>query len=449
MGSGGTKTQQISKRGPEPQELTNLRNTLYNKILPGLESYSADDWNNARNIANNAINQQSQLLSQLPGQITSGNNIANEIANIARTGNIPSGVQDRLNASVNSNLQSSLGSTLSSLGNRGVLNSSITSQGINNLSQAAADAYNRNYLTAYNSAIGGLGSALQGQQSSTSALLSGINALGNIPSQAYENAGAALTPAFNLWNRWQSSYDNREDFDTIVTPRSSGCITGETTVRLSDGQEIPVSELDEGDEIQAWDFEEGCLVSVPLTAFFKRAKNDGVEVIRVDFEDGSSVGVIYEHLFFDMTDGKFIAVNSNSQDFIGHDFAKVTPEGEIVPVKVKNIYASGKAEKMYAPQSCGHLNFLAEGFITGNDGQLGLCNRYKYDIEKMRYDKAAKKSDLEKYGLLEYDELKGILSHEFFDANHCEEFSVSIGKGLLTLEELRSYLATYAPCFLE
>ncbi len=184
--------------------------------MPGLESYSGEDWNTARNIANNALSQQSNLISQVPTALTRGNEIANEMGSIARTGNIPSGVMDKLNASVNSGLQSSMGSMLNSLANRGVLNSSVTSQGVNNLTQAAADAYNRNYLNAYNAVLGGLGSAMQGQQSNTGALLSGINALGNIPSQAYEGVGAQLMPAFNLWRAWQNSYDNREDYDTIV-----------------------------------------------------------------------------------------------------------------------------------------------------------------------------------------------------------------------------------------
>ena len=105
---------------------------------------------------------------------------------------------------------------LNNLASRGVVNSSITGQAVNNLSQQAADAYNKNYLSAYNSTINGLGTAMQGQQANTSALMQGIAGLGAIPSQAYEAAGAGLTPAFNLWKAWQNSYDNREDYDTVV-----------------------------------------------------------------------------------------------------------------------------------------------------------------------------------------------------------------------------------------
>lgn len=215
MGSGGSTTQ-IRNRDPESPELVNLRSNLYNAVMPGLQSFSPSNWDNARNTANNAIQMQTQLISQLPGTLSNGTGIADEIAAIARTGSIPSGVTDNLNASVNQNLKSGMGTMLNSLSSRGVLNSSITGQGINSLSKQAADAYNRNYLNAYNATINGLGTALQGQQANTSALLSATNALGKIPSQAYEATGASLTPAFNLWKAMQSSYDSRQDYDTVV-----------------------------------------------------------------------------------------------------------------------------------------------------------------------------------------------------------------------------------------
>ena len=216
MGSGGSSATQYRKRDPEPAYLTNIRSKLYDKVMPGLETFDANDWNTARQTANNALAQQSQLLSQIPSTLNQNNSIASEIASIARTGNIPSTLTNNMNASVNNALQSGMGTMLNSLANRGVVNSSITGQAMNNLSQQAADAYNKNYLSAYNAVLGGLGSAMQAQQNNSGTLLSAVNALGNIPSQAYGAAGAAITPAFNLWKAMQSSYDNREDYDTVV-----------------------------------------------------------------------------------------------------------------------------------------------------------------------------------------------------------------------------------------
>ena len=89
MGSGGSTTQ-YRTREPEPQELKNLRMGLYNTVMPGLQSFSADNWKKAQDTANNALDMQKNLMSQLPGALNKSNGIADEIAQIARTGNIPS-----------------------------------------------------------------------------------------------------------------------------------------------------------------------------------------------------------------------------------------------------------------------------------------------------------------------------------------------------------------------
>ena len=213
---GGGSTQTVRKRDPEPQELINLRTGLYNKLYPGLESFNTNSWQQAQDTANQAIEQRNNLLPQITNSLNQNSSIINKIINTTESGNIPSGLTNSLNASVNKELQGSMGNMLNGLAGRGVLNSSITGQGISRLGQQAADAFNKNYLTAYNSVLNGYNSALQGSQGNTQQLLSGISALGQMPSTAYENAYAQVMPAFNLWKAWQNSYDGREDYDTIV-----------------------------------------------------------------------------------------------------------------------------------------------------------------------------------------------------------------------------------------
>ena len=195
--SSKTETQQIPVRNPEPTQLTNLRLGLYNKVYPLLQNFDASVLDTARDTANNAIAQQNSLLSQLPSNLEASTNLTNEMMNVARTGNIPSALTDSMNASVSKGLQSSMGSLLNSLANRGVLNSSVTTAGTNQLSQAAADAYNKNYQTAYQSVLSGMGQGVQAAQNNTNSLLAGIQAAGEIPSQAYEGVYAGLTPAYN------------------------------------------------------------------------------------------------------------------------------------------------------------------------------------------------------------------------------------------------------------
>ena len=443
-------TQTVRKRDPEPQELTNLRLGIYNKLYPGLNSFDyTNATNQAQNITNKAFQQADSLLSQLPDTFNQSDSLLNQMTGFVTTGRIPTAMAENMNASVNNALKSSMGDMLNNLAARGVLNSSVTTSAINNLGNNAANAYSQNYLNAYNSVLSGYGSALQGSQNNTSSLLSGLNLIGQIPTQAYTAAYAPLAPVTSFWKDWQSSYDNREDYDTVVTPKSSKCITGDTLVTLSNGQTIPVSELQNDNEIAVWDFNNGCVACAPLMAFVKQTLNDAIDIIRVQFEDGSNVGVIIEHLFFDMTLGKFVAINSDSQEFIGHEFAKVNDDGNVIPVKVTEIFIDGKTTEAYGPQAEGYWNYLAGGVISGNDGQLGICNRFDFDVEKMRYVPDKKEADLLKYGTLDYDALKEIMSEEFFNRNHLEELSVAIGKGLITLEYLQEYAGKFTDFYFD
>ena len=143
--AGGGSYVQIPNKPNEPQGLTDLRKALGTNIMAGLKIFDPNSWKTAQNLAKQAQEAQGSLLGQLGGDnglITQNRNLVSELANIARTGNIPSGVVDRINTKVNRDLQSSMGTMLNNLGKRGVLNSSITSSGINQLSQNAAEAFN-------------------------------------------------------------------------------------------------------------------------------------------------------------------------------------------------------------------------------------------------------------------------------------------------------------------
>ena len=89
-------------------------------------------------------------------------------------------------------------------------------------------------------------------------------------------------------------------------------------------------------------------------------------------------------------------------------------------MKVTAIHKDGKAADTFGPQTSGYLNFLAGGFISGNDGQLGICNMF--DFDSLKFDAQKRRTDLEKLGRLSYEGWNGIVSKEFFMNNHFDEF---------------------------
>ena len=217
FGGGGSSSQRVQKRDPQPEQLNTLALGLYDKIYPSLETFNADSIKNAQKLSDNAIQQQTNLLSQVPSSMNRSNDIINKMLRVNETGEIPMGLANNMNSIVNKELQGSMGNMLNNLSGRGVLNSSITSQGVSRLGEQAADAYNKNYLTAFNAVMNGYGSALQGTQNNTSQLINAMNAVGSIPSTAYDNAYAGLMPAFNFWKTWQGLENSKpEMYDTVV-----------------------------------------------------------------------------------------------------------------------------------------------------------------------------------------------------------------------------------------
>ena len=448
-GGGGYDITQIPKRKEEPRELTNLRNNVLGHINTSLEAFDSNTWNKARDITNNSLNQQNSLMARIPGHLDQNNTILNNMLNIANTGELPAAITDKLTSGVTKQLQGSMGSLLNNMASRGAVNSSITGQGISRLGQQAAEAFNNNYLNAFNSVLAGQAQALNGSQNNLSSTLSALGKVSGMGANAYADAAAGLMPAYNMWKDFQKSYDSREDYDTIATQESSSCITGDTLVTLRDGSLVPVSELHDYDCICAWDFDYGNVISAPLTAFFKRVHHKPVDVIRLIFEDGSDVGVILEHLFFDFNERKFVAVNAQADYLIGHHFARVDSEGNVKPVKLVEIIRDEKATESFAPQCKGHLNFLANGFISGNDGQLPFCNMFEFNHHDMTFNQKLKQADIRLHGFLDYSELQDFVSEQFFFDNNLSIFNVAIDKGLTSLDYIKSYLSKFNHCFLK
>lgn len=256
---GGSKTRTVRKRDPNPwlEHIQAQLNNVFSTTVPNA-SQIYNDMQDARAWADAAkkrqwglmnaqqglvdsqkalLGQTTGFLNQLPGQMKNNQSLLNEMMGVVRSGNIPSGVMDRMNAAVNKGLQTSMGSMLNNLAGRGVVNSTITSKGISDLSSAAADALNRNYLNAYNSVLGGYGQGLQHSQSTLSNMLSAVgaanSALGNVnsgigtltgaigtygqlPGQYYQNAFAPVMPAYNFWKDLGQMYYGHEDYDTVV-----------------------------------------------------------------------------------------------------------------------------------------------------------------------------------------------------------------------------------------
>lgn len=175
-------------------------------------------------------------------------------------GVLPQAYQDNMEASIKNGVTNSMGNLMQDYGSRGVLNSSITSKGIQGINDSAAqamsDAYTKNISTL---------SGLYGQMNDTAS--SGITS----GAAAQE---AALAPATNLWNMSTglnstttgalSALSGKGTTTSTATGSSSGlfgglltglagnsglfCFTEETNVKTPDGDR-EIKRINVGDKV--------------------------------------------------------------------------------------------------------------------------------------------------------------------------------------------------------
>ena len=235
------------------------------------------------------------------------------------------------------------------------------------------------------------------------------------------------------------------EYDPSEDP-SGCCLTPDTPITLADGSTKRVDELADDDELFVWDFDAGALSHAPIT-FFHRVQEEA-QVLRVTFSDGTSVGVVDEHVFFDLTDRSFVAVNSVEQEaeLAGHEFAKLAGCG-IEGVELISIRPDGTTDSYYSPVSERHFNCFAGGMLSMSGFLKGLYNVFDLEADELKYDAAKKAAEIAEVGEIPYAVLASCGSRELFERNDFGWFSVSLAKGLTTLGEAMRLLEFFRPFF--
>ena len=161
------------------------------------------------------------------------------------------------------------------------------------------------------------------------------------------------------------------------------------------------------------------------------------EVVYLHFSDGSKVGVIYEHGFWDYNLNKYVYLDENAREYIGHWFAKQNGE-QLEKVQLIDAEIVKEFTTAWSPVTVGHLCYFVNGMLSMPGGVGGLFNIFEVDSNTMTYDYETMERDIETYGLFTYQELNAIcpLSKEMFEAAGGAYLKISIAKGNMTIEDL-------------
>lgn len=228
------------------------------------------------------------------------------------------------------------------------------------------------------------------------------------------------------------------------TQQSGGnCVSAGTLVTLSDGNQVPVESLTGDEMLLVWNMYTGSFDSAPILCI----DSDPLrmyDVIQLSFSDGTVVNVISEHGFFDVDLNKYIYLDENAADYIGHCFLKQGVNG-MVQVTLEDVTITQESTTAYSPVTYGHLCYFVNGMLSMPGGIDGLFNIFEVDPETMMYDAVAMAVDIEKYGLYTYEELNALvpLPEVMFDAVYGQYLKVAVGKGITNLTAIEKMIESY------
>ena len=290
--------------------------------------------------------------------------------------------------------------------------------------------------------------------SSSNGLVNSGNSARTIPvSYTFKDNNGGTVLSFS--HTWSVSEDKSAPYNyskfcdgELTTSFNSGssdnCVTPDSLITLANGSQVKVSNLTGNEELLVWNLETGSFDKAPIM-FVDSDPNALYEVVYLHFSDNTVVKVIAEHGFWDYDLNKYVYLDKNASDYIGHSFAKdngnTLEKVQLVNVEIKEEYTSA-----WSPVTVGHLCYFVNGMLTMPGGVGGLFNIFEVNSETMMYDYEQLESDIETYGLFTYEEMNQIvpLSKEMFEAANGAYLKISIAKGNMTIEDLIYMIERYS-----
>ncbi len=255
-------------------------------------------------------------------------------------------------------------------------------------------------------------------------------------SKAMANSGYDVGP----WSGVPTAAITADTSVSISFSKQQSCVAKGTLITLADGTQKPVEEIATGDMLLTWDLMTGSYSAKPVV-FNDSEQAEECETIYVTFSDGTTIGIVSEHGFFDMDLGKYVYLDKNAAEYIDHAFIK--QDGSTVTLT--DVEIKCEVIECYSPTTFGDLCYYTNGILSMPGGISGLFNIFDVNSETMKYDEAQMQADIEAYGLLDIEAFGGMITEEMFEAFNGKYLGIAVGKGNLTWEYIVYLAERYAP----
>lgn len=224
-----------------------------------------------------------------------------------------------------------------------------------------------------------------------------------------------------------------------------GCVVAGTTIKLSDGSQKAVENINVGDEVLVFDFKSQLFVYSPviLTVNHENAYYSTVALI---FEDGTVLELVDSHVLFDVTLMSYVTIDeTNVSNYIGDQFLALGDNGLYKNVKLSNAEIGYEKLIPYTLITSYNYNCVTDGIVSATPTIPGIYElTSSYIDDEMNFDYDALKADIELYGVYDYSCFAEYLSMEQYEALCAPYFKLAVEKGFTTFEEVYALMLMYS-----
>lgn len=161
-------------------------------------------------------------------------------------------------------------------------------------------------------------------------------------------------------------------------------------------------------------------------------------IITLKFEN-TEIEVVNSHGFYNVEQNQYVSINSNNfMSYIGKKFL-CFGNGQIKTMKLLEATATKKIMRGYAIITNKNFNAVCNELLNVTDLTDSLYNIYNYN-KNYSYDKKDIKEKLNKYGYLEYELFKDVISKNIFDSFNGKYFKHKLLSGEITPVKVLHYL---------
>ncbi len=224
-----------------------------------------------------------------------------------------------------------------------------------------------------------------------------------------------------------------------------GCVTGDTLITLADGSKKQVKDLTGEEMLLVFNHETGKLDSAPVAYIVDHnGEVSEREIIHLYFSDGSHIKMIEEHVFFDATLNKYVALDADAADYIGHRFAVLNSNGDgIDKAELVRVEKETKLTDIYEVVTYKNITCFTDNILSASAYLDKVLNIFDIDPDTMAYDPEKVAEDIEKYGLYTYADFEGLIEEEAFELYNAQYLKVAVGKGYITWDDILSLIDIY------